>query len=199
MVPRHIPSLSLVALVCVGASLGACTTGPDVDGVWHAEAPAYAPTSELNSLVFGAPAATPLGIELVLGAYGPDAAGLVRYYRSGQFDLPRVPVRTRKECECAFLHQAKVDTSGRVTFELEACVPGTSWDAPLTLRGTLNLQANGNLEGAIAVDDPAAPQHTGKTVQLKFVRFGTTAASKPEVLDCQDPSALADGNTASGL
>ncbi len=183
-----------LALIAV---LGACSSGPDVDGVWHAEAPAQ---GTANSLLFSATQpATPLGVELVIGAYGPDIAGLVRYYRSGQFDFARSPLPLRKECECAFLHQAKVDSTGRVTFALQACVPGTSPESPLGLRGELNLMDDGRLKGTVAVDDPSQPTLATSSVQLTFVRVATAATSDPAILDCQHPATLADGNTASGL
>ncbi len=190
MIHRTWPTLTLV----FGLGLAACTTGPDVDGVWHAAAPAKGAN---NSLLFSATdPQTPLGVELIIGAYGPDVAGLMRYYRSGQFDLARSPLPPRKECECAFLHEAKVDATGRVTFLLDACVPGRSWDAPLELRGELTLMDDGRLVGTVAVDDPGQPSGT---VALSFVRVGTTATADPVILDCQHPATLADGNTASGL
>ncbi len=193
MTHRTRPWLALLLV----AGVGACATGPDVDGVWHAAAPAKGPN---NSLLFSlSEPQTPLGVELVLGAYGPDVAGLVRYYRSGQFDQSRLPVLARKECECGFLHQAKVDASGRVTFELESCVPGTSWDAPLALHGALNLLEDGRLVGTLSVDDPSQPTLATATVQLTFLRVATTGMSDPAILDCQHPATLADGNTTSGL
>ncbi len=181
-------------LVLAAACLSACATGPDVDGVWHAEAPAVGAN---NGLLFSKmQPKTPLGVELVVGSYGPDVAGLMRYYRTGLFDLARSPLPQRAECECAFLHSAKVDSTGRVTFLLNACVPGTSEAAPLALRGELNLLDDGRLVGTVTVD---APDQPNATVQLSFVRVATTATSDPVILDCQHPATLADGNTASGL
>ena len=179
----------IASFLLVVGGLSACTTLPDVDGVWHAEAPAAGATNTLLTM------STPLGVELVLGAYGPDVAGLVRYYRSGLFDLARSPLLPRKDCECAFLHSAKVDATGRVSFLLDACVPGTSPSAPLALRGELTLSNDGRLIGSLAVDDPTQPT---ATVQLVFVRVATTGSSDPAILDCQHPATLADGNTASG-
>jgi hypothetical protein len=181
-------------MVLVAACVSACATGPDVDGVWHAETP---PPGAANSLLFSkTQPKVPLGVELVIGSYGPDIAGLVRYYRTGLFDLARSPAPQRAECECAFLHSARVDATGRVTFLLNACVPGTSSTTPLTLRGELNLLDDGRLAGTVSVDDPSQPS---ATVQLSFVRVATAANSDPAILDCAHPAALADGNTASGL
>jgi len=109
--------------------------------------------TDTRDAIDGQEALAALGVELVLGAYGPDLAGLMRYYRSAQFDLARSPLPPRKECECAFLHQAKVDATGRVTFVLDACVPGTSPDAPLALRGELTLRDDGRLVGIVSIGD----------------------------------------------
>ena len=192
---RSRPSLWMFLLMALG--LGACATGPDVDGVWHAVTPTDGGN---NALLYpaGQPTA-PLGVELVLGAYGPDLAGLMRYYRSAQFDLARSPLPPRKECECAFLHQAKVDATGRVTFVLDACVPGTSPDAPLALRGELTLRDDGRLVGTVSVDDPSQPTLASKSVQLAFVRVATAGTSDPAILDCQHPVDVPGANTTSGL
>jgi hypothetical protein len=189
MAPVKSPSISLAACLC--ALVCACTTSPDVGGVWHVEAP-------VNKLFFGTAKEKPLGVELVMGTYGPDIAGLVRYYRSGLFDQALSPLPPYNACECAFLHQAKVDATGRVTFELNACVPGTSPNAPLALRGELTLADDGRLLGTLTVDDPSQPDIVD-SVPLTFVRVATTAESDGAILDCQHPATLADGNTASGL
>ncbi len=187
-------------LALVAACVSACTTGPDVDGVWHADAPAWQPTQGTNTLLFGATAPkVSLGVELVIGSYGPDIAGLMRFYRSTQFDLALSPLPPHNDCECAFLHQAKVDATGRVTFVLDGCVPGTSQQAQLALRGELDLLTDGRLVGTVTVDDPSQPTLAARSVQLAFVRVATTASSDPAILDCQNPATLADGNTASGL
>ena len=86
-----------------------------------------------------------------------------------------------------------------MTFALQACVPGTSPEAPLALRGELNLMDDGRLTGTVAVDDPSQPALATGSVQLTFVRVATAATSDPAILDCQHPATLADGNTASGL
>lgn len=194
---RMLPRLPIGFLGLVAVALTACATGPDVDGVWHATAPATGPA---NSLVYAGPVdAAPLGVELVLGSYGPDAAGLLRYFRSGQFDFVRSPLPPHKECACAYLHQAKVDGTGRVTFALQGCVPGTSPEAPLELRGDLNLLDDGRLAGSLTVTDPSAPGLADRTVQLTFVRVATVATSDPAIVECQQPVDVAGANTASGL
>ena len=189
MAPVQTPSIPLLACLC--ALVCACTTSPDVSGVWHVEAP-------VNKLILDEVAGKALGLELVIGEYGPDLAGLLRYYRSGQFDQPRSPVPPHNLCECAFLHAAKVDSAGNVTFELDACVPGKSPKAPLALSGVFTLQVDGRLKGTLTADDPSQPTIVD-AVQLTFVRVATTAESDPAILDCQHPATLADGNTASGL
>lgn len=175
------------------AGLAACTTGPDIDGVWHADVPV---SGSSNTLIWSKPQP---GVELVIGSYGPDISGLIRYYRSGQFERPRAPQKPWQECECGFLHQARVDNAGRVTFELNACVPGSSPTTPLALRGELRLMDDGRLVGVLAVDDPSRPALAGASAQVTFVRVAATGSSDPAILDCQHPASLADGNTASGL
>lgn len=172
----------------------ACGSSPDVDGVWHATPPPAGPANTLPGFDLAAP-----GLELVVATYGPDLAGLVRYYRTKLFDVARSALPPWRECECAYLHQARISATGRVTFELGACVPAISPDQPLAMRGEFDLQSDGSLQGALLVDDPSRPDLHNLQVQLKFVRETSLSLNDPKLLACVNPVSLAEGNTGSGL
>ncbi|MBI5608557.1 MAG: hypothetical protein HY902_06725, partial [Deltaproteobacteria bacterium] len=61
--------------------LAACTSSGSMGGVWRG---ASEPQGTANGLLFGEEGA-PLSVELVLGEFGPDLAGLLRFYRDSTY------------------------------------------------------------------------------------------------------------------
>lgn len=193
---------SLIACTAL-TGLAACSSSGDSGGVWRAQARL---PSEGNAILFQTPAdpatADPVGVELVLGEFGPDVAGVVRYYHAGPtgpFDLARQEAQPNFECNCAYLHGGKLDThTGLLTFTLQACVPGLSPRAPVHLRGRFSVQPDGRLSGTLQVDDPTSPAK-GQLVALAFDRTGHPGDLASQDLQCATPADEHSGNVASGL
>ena len=192
--PRLIAHCQFPTLAAMTLLMGACTSSVDVDGIWHAVPPE---SGAGNTLIFDAKSMP--AVELVVGTYGPDLSGLLRYYRTAQFETARAPEPPFRECQCAFLHQARLSDTGHMTFYLDACVPGASPSARVALSGDFNLLSDGRLAGTLTVDDPSRPDLAGLHTQLTFVRNAAVPDGDPTVLACDNPATLADGNTASGL
>lgn len=182
-------ALLVLAWIVVG-----CGTSADVDGIWRAETPPVGGSNQLLFVEGGVP-----GVELVVGTYGPDLSGLLRYYQTTEFETQRVPTPPWRECGCAFLHGARISGLGHVTFYLDACMPGVSPSARVAVRGDFNLTSDGSLQGTLTVDDPTRPDVDGFQAQLTFVRDSAVPASDSTVRACDNPATLADGNTGSGL
>jgi hypothetical protein len=142
----------------------------------------------------------PVGVELVLGQYGADVAGLVRFYHRGPlgaFDHARRATTPDRECECVHLQQGKANpNTGALSFVLQGCLPGSATEAVLRVRGGLQLGADGRLTGALTVDQPGSTLDK-QQVELEFDRH----AARVDVADlqCETPVDASDGNTRSGL
>ena len=190
---RTFHHVTFMALAALAVGVAGCASSVDVDGIWHAVPPEQGAGNTLISATKGMP-----GVELVVGTYGPDLSGLVRYYRTAQFDTPRAPEPPFRECQCAFLHQARLSDTGHMTFYLDACVPGASPSSRVALTGDFNLLADGRLAGTLTVDDPTRPDLAGLQTQLTFVRNSAVPDGDPTAVACENPATLADGNTASG-
>lgn len=178
-----------------GLVLVACSSSADLGGVWRATAPA----SGDNQLLVQSPD-DPVGVELVLGQYGVDVAGLVRFYHRGPlgaFDHARLAAAPDRECECVHLQQGKANPdTGALSFVLQGCLPGSATEAVVRVRGGLQLGGDGRLTGILAVAQPDSPLD-GKTVALVFDR--QTAQVDLVDLQCDTPVDASHGNTSSGL
>lgn len=183
----------LAALVALCA---ACSTSADLGGVWRATAP---PQSADNPLLYQAPG-DPVGVELVLGQYGADVAGVMRWYHRGplgDFDHARLAGVPDNECECVHLQQGKADTaSGALSFVLQGCLPGSAPNTAVRVRGGMKLGEDGRLDGTLTVDQPGSPLN-GKQVALVFERRATRLEATD--LQCEQPVDASHGNTLSGL
>lgn len=173
--------------------LTGCASSGDVGGVWHAQVPRQ---GLANDLLFG-PGDEPLGIELVIGEFGPEVSGLVRYYPSATFEQPRAAEVPDRQCACAFLYQAQVDGGGKVAFMLKGCVPGSATEANLRLRGQFTLQPDDTLLGSFRVDEAKSPLD-GRSVELSFERKATAGGIESRHLRCSQPPDVATGNVHSG-
>ncbi len=172
------------------ALLAACTSSGSMGGVWRGTSD---PQSPGNPLLFGDEGA-PLSVELAIGEFGPDLAGLVRFYRDPTFVSSRDADPPDAECACSLLHSGRVATS-HAAFTLQGCLPGGSPGAPLRLRATLD-EIDTGLRLALTVDDAGSPLN-GKSTSLVLNRHALANEITSEDLAC--PVGPAGGNTASGL
>ncbi len=184
-----LPSLGLAALA--SCLIVGCADGNDLGGIWHAVVP---PGDVLIHDDQAVPAS--IGVELVIGHYGPDIAGVLRYYRSDDFIVPREPTQPWLECLCNYLHQGRY--SGAVmTFTTRGCVPGSATEADLPLRGRFEFDAEGGLGGTLSVNQPDSPLY-GTMETLHFERTSTAGAIFDSDLTCERPAAD-EGNPYNGL
>ncbi len=189
--------LGVLALVAICLGLPACTTSSDTGGVWRAQAPLQ---GESNAILFE-PGGNPVGVELVIGDFGPDVSGLVRYYHAGPtgpFDQQRRAAAPDFECACAYLHDGRVDSaSGLMTFTLEACAPGVQSHGKVRLRGRFVIQPDGRLVGKLQVDAPGSPAD-GSAVALEFDHARPAGDVEARDLQCAQPADAEHGNVDSG-
>ncbi len=175
-------ALAFAALVSFGS---ACTASTDVEGVWRAKPKA-------NPLVFNA-AGDPIGIEIVIGEYGPDATGVVHFYRTQIFDVKQSALAPLNQCACAYLHDGSMDlSSNTLHFRLRGCVQGAATQAELPIYGELTLDVAGNLVGTLTVETPG-----GAVLPLTFSRRDNVGQIDPADLVCAHPTE-AEGNSFSG-
>lgn len=108
------------------------------------------------------------GIELVLGHFGPDVAGVVRFYQ-GQFESDEYKGHNRQafiECPCSFLENGHFRSENRFTFRVdlgeECSFPGIADTSALLF--SLELDEDDTLDGILETIN-------GENVQpLRFVR-----------------------------
>lgn len=184
------PVLKVLSLALAAVGLGGCATSTELGGIWRGTAPAESPL--LQASLGQAP---PVGVELVLGQYGSEVAGLIRFWRSGEFLLRRNADLPDEECGCAYLRDGRVDTrTSKATFRLEGCLPALTKGQTVRVRGQVALQ-DGQLEATLTVDQPGSPLH-GQQTELRLDRHAAPGDTEPADLRCVPPPA---GNTASGL
>lgn len=172
--------------VALALLASACTTSTELGGVWRTDALAQGP-------LVGS-AAAPLAVEIVMGHYGPDVSGLLRFYADDTFEQPKDATAPHFDCGCVFLHKGRWSEPGaRLSFQTRGCLPGSSEQVPVLAETTLFLDGD-ELHGTMTVVDPASPL-LGSSQTLRVTRF---AAFEDGDLRCEayaDPGA---GNGANG-
>ena len=172
------PAVTLLAT----AALAACTTGNDLGGAWRVTEMSGEPVVHEPST--GEPT---VGIELLFGHYGPDIAGLVKYYRTTDFQFPRNPLKPDNQCAGAYMRNGKASADTyRIEFDLDGCVPGSATEATLLLRGSFKLDDQGLLQGELRVLEDASPLH-GKFQTMTFERLKAAGAVDSGELICETP------------
>lgn len=170
----------------------ACASGGQFGGIWRGVS---APQGAANNLLFG-PDGQAVSVEVVIGEYGPDLAGVVRFFRGDSYLLPRNADAPDRECACALLHAGRADsTAGKGTFLLQGCTPGASPDQPLRVRGTLTRDGS-DLLLKLQVEDTKSVAD-GAATAIKLLQVGGSSDIADSDLYC--PLALPGGNSASGL
>ena len=190
--PRSLPLLAFALVL----ALGACAGSSSLDGIWRAQAPAGQAT------LISPNVDNPTGVELTIGIYGPDLAGLLRYYRAGStgpLDRARSALSPNFECACNYMHDGRADlTVNTATFVLHGCLPGAVPKGNVQTRGRIALGADGRLQLTLVVDQPGSALD-GQSQVLVFERTGQAADVDPSQLDCPLPSDPSQGNINSGL
>lgn len=172
-------------LVCSG-----CAADNEFGGIWRGTAPAK---SAANPLLYG-PGGEPLALELVLGEYGPDLSGLMRFYRQGSYVRARDAAPPDSQCACALVYGGRSD-SGKAAFSMRGCLPGSSPQQPVRTRATLARDELGVLTLHLQVDD-ATSALNGQSASIALLAH--TSASEISSSDLICPPGPAAGNPASG-
>lgn len=171
--------LAWVAALAWACSLCACDSDNRLGGVWRARLPAQGDRVVSPMEGFGAP-----GVELVVGHYGPDVAGLMRFYRSTNFEAVRDPQSPSFQCACSYLHQGRWSSgSQRLSFVLKGCLPGAGSQTDTYTLGQFQWRDDAVplLEGTLRVEDPDSSMY-GAVQQWTMERVDSVSA--PD-LDCQ--------------
>ena len=184
------------AWIVVAAATTGCASSVDVGGVWRGAAPTGSPGA---LLLHGKDLPLePLGIELVVGHYGPELAGIVRFYRNAQFDRRRSSEVPDRECACAYLHVGYVDlATGRMTFTLKGCLPGGATTEAVRTRAVFTPSGTDTLLGTLKVDDTNSPLH-GQQVELTLKRVAGQSDTDAGNLACATWTDATKGNVSSG-
>ncbi|GEM_PF-3357384 len=183
-------ALTVVSVFAVG-----CGSESDLGGGWRVlEKPLLG-----DKIIYDENSGEPeVGIELLIGHYGPDVAGLVRFYRTNAFQFRRSELKPDSDCACTFMRKGKTAAdASSLEFDLEGCVPGSATRSSLLVRATLELDASGQLDGKLTVLDNQSPLK-GRSQKWTFKRVATSGAIDSSDLICETPDAK-DGNTFNGL
>jgi hypothetical protein len=185
--PRHV--WRAIAGLLVGGICVSCASSGSFGGIWRG--PVEIATAG-SPLLFAKDGGA-VGVELVLGEYGPELSGVVRFYRNGNFVRARSASPPDLECACGFAHDGKV-SGDRAAFTLLGCLPGGSPSTAIRTRATLQTTLQGaQLE--LTVDDPTSPLD-GLSTSLLLQRQGLASDISDADLACAPPPA--GGNAASG-
>ena len=188
---RPITRLTMLAALAVGLCT-ACESDNQLGGVWRQIAPA---TGDL--VISPAEGFSAVGVELVLGHYGPDVAGVIRFYRRDNFESSRDPYAPARQCACTYLRQGRWSgASDRLTFSLKGCLPGEASQQSLYTLGDFLLvdDPQVNLAGTLTVEEPNSPLY-GRQQSWQFERVSSVSASD---LTCPTIEDSERGNTANG-
>lgn len=175
----------------VAAALAACASEADLGGTWRGVAEPGIASGDLVHSVDGQAVA----IELVIGEYGPDVAGVLRFFNGDSWLRARSPDLPDRQCGCALVHGGRVDAAtAQAAFTLLGCLPGDADRVKLRTRATLRRTSKGALL-VLTVDDPSSVLHKrSSTIELEQ----TGGPGDIAEADLLCPVPLPSGNTASG-
>lgn len=173
--------------------LQGCPSGNELGGTWRPVLPTSG--ALVHHPITGDAS---LGIELVLGHYGPDVAGVMRFYRSTDYDLTRDWTPPDFECACLYLHKGRYGaTSSSFEFVTNGCLPGIATQESVFVRGTFKLDQETRLVGQLRIDDPAST-HDGLIEELIFTRTASAGSTLTSDFTCGHTDDADAGNTHSG-
>lgn len=178
--------LAMPIVVTLALMASGCTTSTELGGVWRTETIAQGPLIGTTE--------APVSVELVMGHYGPDVSGILRFYSDEGFELPNDAAAPHFDCGCVFLHKGRwSETGARLSFQTRGCLPGASNAGPVLAETTLLLE-RGELHGTMTIVDPTSPL-IGTTQSLRVSRF---AAFEDGDLQCESYTDPGTGNAANG-
>jgi hypothetical protein len=165
----------------------ACAASDDLAGSWRSEAVTGTLALHHND--------APVGVELVLGQYGPDVAGVVHWWQTPDFLIRRTAEAPDGDCACGLVRSGKVADSGAAaSFFVQACLPGVAAQTSIRSQVSLRLTADPDVLDAVwTVNDPTSPLH-GQMANVRLRRTLGAGEVTAEDLAC-GPST---GNPASG-
>ncbi len=188
---RPLRRVAEVAWIAAVAMLAACAGEADLGGTWRGVAQLGEP---YGNLLHGGDG-QPVALELVIGEYGPDVAGVMRFFSGDIWLRARNPNPPDRQCGCALLHAGRVDGStAQAAFTLLGCLPGASDRIGVRTRGTLRRTSLG-AQLILVVDEPGSPLHK-RTTTVDLEQTGGPGDIAEADLHC--PLPLPAGNTASG-
>jgi len=175
---RGWPAVIVVCALTVG-----CTTGNDLGGAWRVTEMSGEPI--IHDPITGK---ATVGIELLFGHYGTDLEGLVRFYRTADFQFWRKPLNPDRQCSGTYMRNgtASADTY-QIEFDLDGCLPGAATESTLLVRGIFRLDDDELLQGELKVLDDASLLYD-KTQTMTFTRIKAAGAVDSEELICETPN-----------
>ncbi len=180
-----------LCLVVICLCTAGCPSGNELGGVWR--------LVETDSVLIFDPATgkPDVGIEVQLGHYGLDIAGVMRFYRTRKYDLTRDATSPYFECACTYMRKGRYGANSK-TFEfvMEGCLPGSATTAKRFVHGSLQLDDSDQLVGTLRVDDDS--QWKGKLETLVLSRHGAAGSVLAGEFACERIIDTDAGNTHSG-
>lgn len=174
--------------------LPGCTSTNELGGKWR-------PVETDGTIIRNpAPGGDDLGFELVMEHYGPDIAGLIRFYRNTEYERSRDPKSPFSECACVYMRSGTYGAKSKsYRFRTEGCVPGVATHSNIALRGALELNDESQLVGTLRVEDLNHPSEINGLVQnMVLEREATAGAILASEFSCERPANADAGNTHSG-
>lgn len=146
----------------------------------------------------------PIGVELVIGQYGPDIAGVLRFFPNptpGQAPFYDEPVAYGPPdfgCQCVYLHAGSFDSgAGTLSFATAGCKPGEPPGSIFRMRATGQVGSKGELTLTFTSQEP--DDATPPVKDVVFARKGEASDLTSQLLQCPHPADAKQGNTANGL
>jgi len=150
----------------VGLVATSCLETKVLDGVWDTER-----AVDFDPTIVGDALPPSVFVRLVLGHYGPDVAGTLRFYEDGTMKDEWAP------CPCRYVLKGDFD-EGLLSFEVRGCAPDASVDE---IRGAFTIDESGELlEGTFTVDGEEA------ATQFVLLHGGGEKSITKELKRCPD-------------
>ena len=122
---------------------------------------------------------TDVSVELVIGHYGPDVAGLMKYFGNRDFNIPP---SASDFCRCRLLESGAYSESRNIlTFAFVAPSPCAAAEEASQVSVSLVMSDGGDkLDGTLMFMD-------GDSVTVSFVRHKYETEMVPEDKECETP------------
>ncbi len=172
-----------------------CPTGNELGGMWR-------PVKTEGNLIYDSVTGEPtVGFELWMEHYGPDIAGLIRFYRpadewTAEYEAPRDP-RTDNQCGCIYMHNGRYgETWKSYRFTTKGCLPGIAGQSVVHLSGAFTLNDDDQLTGRLKVEGDSP--HAGEVENMVLEREASAGSILPSEFTCERVLDANAGNIHSG-